>query len=172
MLAFSGSQNAAVFEQGKCLYVSAGIYRHQHSTRNLHILRVKAVFRPNYKQQRQQGCAHPIIASAVYLIFNSTGWYCPSKKASAHDRLAVCRQSDVNKTDSTAEALLFVRGLLVEGRATAEPQATVKVLRHLAQDPQPGAEDSFVAVLQTATLQGVQILRSLLLLTNLVLATQ
>ncbi|KAL0018560.1 hypothetical protein WJX77_004866 [Trebouxia sp. C0004] len=66
----------------------------------------------------------------------------------------VFRQSDVNGTDSTAEALLFVRGLLVEGRATAEPQATVKVLRHLAQDPHPASEDSFVAVLQTAELQG------------------
>ncbi|KAL0048183.1 hypothetical protein WJX82_009442 [Trebouxia sp. C0006] len=66
----------------------------------------------------------------------------------------VFRQSDVNGTDSTAEALLFVRGLLVEGRATAESQATVKVLRHLAQDPHPASEDSFMAVLQTATLQG------------------
>ncbi|DBA69468.1 TPA: hypothetical protein ACH3X2_012810 [Trebouxia sp. C0005] len=66
----------------------------------------------------------------------------------------VFRQNDVNRTDSTAEALLFVRGLLVEGRATAEPQATVKVLRHLAQDPHPASEDSFIAVLQTAALQG------------------
>lgn len=86
-----------------------------------------------------------------------------ANKASAHDRLAVCRHSDVNESDSTAEALLFVRGLLVEGRATAEPQATVKVLRHLAQDPHPASQDSFMAILQTATLQGVQILLSLLL---------
>ena len=86
-----------------------------------------------------------------------------ANKASAHHRLAVCRHSDVNGSDSTAEALLFVRGLLVEGRATAEPQATVKMLRHLAQDPHPASQDSFMAVLQTATLQGVQILPSLLL---------
>ncbi len=86
-----------------------------------------------------------------------------ANKASAHDRLTVCRQNDVNGSDSTAEALLFVSGLLVEGRATAEPQATVKVLRHLAQDPHPASEDSFMAVLQTATLQGLQILPSLLL---------
>lgn len=65
-----------------------------------------------------------------------------------------CRQNDVDESDSTAEALLFITGLLVEGRATAEPQATLKVLRHLAQDPAAASEDSFVAVLQTATLQG------------------
>jgi len=94
-----------------------------------------------------------------------------ANKAAAHDRLVVCRQSDVNGTDSTAEALLFVRGLLVEGRATAEPQATIQVLRHLAQDPHPASEDSFMAVLQTATLQGVQIL-PYCFLTNLVFATQ
>ena len=57
-------------------------------------------------------------------------------------------------SDSTAEALLFITGLLVEGRATAEPQATLKVLRHLAQEKAAASEDSFVAVLQTATLQG------------------
>jgi len=95
-----------------------------------------------------------------------------ANRAAAHDRLTVCRQSDVDGSDSTAEALLFVRGLLVEGRATAEPQATVKVLRHLAQDPHPASEDSFVAVLQTATLQGLQSLPSLLLLLSLVFATQ
>ena len=57
--------------------------------------------------------------------------------------------------DSTAEALLFITGLLVEGRATADAAATLKVLSHLAEEPQPGSEDAFVAVLQTATLQGI-----------------
>lgn len=104
---------------------------------------------------------------SLLLLFISVaiplGGAAQAKKAAAHDRLAVCRQSDVNGTDSTAEALLFVRGLLVEGRATAEPQATIKVLRHLAQDPHPASEDSFMAVLQTATLQGLHILPSILL---------
>ena len=56
--------------------------------------------------------------------------------------------------DSTAEVLLFITGLLVEGRATADAAATLKVLGHLAEEPQPGSQDAFVAVLQTATLQG------------------
>ena len=59
--------------------------------------------------------------------------------------------------DSTAEALLFITGLLVEGRATADAAATLKVLGHLAQEPQPGSEDAFVAVLQTASLQGISL---------------
>lgn len=68
-----------------------------------------------------------------------------------------CRQTEGQTADSTAEALLFVTGLLVEGRATADAAATLKVLGHLAQEPQPGAEDAFVAVLQTATLQGMSL---------------
>ena len=71
--------------------------------------------------------------------------------------LSVCiwrRQSAGQTADSTAEALLFITGLLVEGRATADAAGTLKVLGHLAQEPQPGSEDAFVAVLQTATLQG------------------
>ena len=69
--------------------------------------------------------------------------------------MCICgRQSEGHTADSTAEALLFITGLLVEGRATADAAATLKVLGHLAQEPQPGSEDAFVAVLQTATLQG------------------
>ncbi len=107
---------------------------------------------------------HILSLPLLSISFSITlGGAAQANKADAHDRLAVCRQSDVNGADSTAEALLFVRGLLVEGRATAEPQATVKVLRHLAQDPHPASQDSFMAVLQTATLQGVQIFTSILL---------
>ena len=74
--------------------------------------------------------------------------------------LLVCmcgRHSEGQTADSTAEALLFITGLLVEGRATADAAATLKVLGHLVQEPQPGSEDAFVAVLQTATLQGASL---------------
>ena len=64
------------------------------------------------------------------------------------------RQSEDESGDSTAAALLFITGLLVEGRATADVAATLKVLGHLAQDPHSASEAAFVAVLQTAALQG------------------
>lgn len=57
------------------------------------------------------------------------------------------------QTANSAEALLFITGLLVEGRATADAAGTLKVLRHLAQEPE--SEGAFVAVLQAAPLQGV-----------------
>ncbi|KAL3136710.1 hypothetical protein ABBQ38_005943 [Trebouxia sp. C0009 RCD-2024] len=66
--------------------------------------------------------------------------------------LGVFRQSETQTADSTADALLFITGLLVEGRATADAAATLKVLRHLAQAPE--SEGAFVAVLQAAQLQG------------------
>ena len=64
----------------------------------------------------------------------------------------------MNEEDSTGEAILFITGLLVEGRATAQPEATLKVLGHLART-HTKSEDSFVAVLQTASLQGMHILQ-------------
>lgn len=81
-------------------------------------------------------------------------------QSASNKGLLVCnrgRQSEGQTADSTAEALLFIKGLLVEGRATADAAATLKVLGHLAQEPKPGSEDAFVAVLQTATLQGMSL---------------
>lgn len=59
---------------------------------------------------------------------------------------------------------MFITRLLAEGRATADATATLVVLRHLAQQAGQGQhngdssptspEDAFVAVLQTANLQG------------------
>ena len=57
--------------------------------------------------------------------------------------------------DHTAAAFDFITGLLVEGRATAGAQATLKVLCHLADSQEDQSESSFVAVLQTAGLQGM-----------------
>lgn len=59
---------------------------------------------------------------------------------------------------------MFITRLLAEGRATADPPATLLVLHHLAHHAHEGqhtsktdligSEEAFVAVLQTANLQG------------------
>ena len=69
-------------------------------------------------------------------------------------RCLTCRQTDDPEADHSAGAFDFITGLLVENRATAGGQATLKVLRHLADKPGSQSEASFVAVLQTAGLQG------------------
>ena len=149
--------DAGVFRYLTCCCSCVYCWHIQASALNpcLHNLKPQSNIETYLKQHNSEG-VHILVLLLLCISFSKPlGGAAQANKACAHHRLAVCRQSDVIGTDSTAEALLFVRGLLVEGRATAEPQATVKVLRHLAQDPHPASEDSFMAVLQTATLQGL-----------------